>query len=393
MSPPEGDTKPGAMDTSPQTHWKAGAERHTARWRSESGLPPPPELHPADDQLAADEAWRRMRGGEYLLYRGDYRNAQQLLTAVRRRLEKMLSREKARQPPASLSESFHAERRSRLVEHELLSRIVLPLDAEYRLMLKRAPDVREMCLEVWGPPDAPYTVVSLRELLGMLGATEWRRKGVPVKALGGARVHPYYGVFAPTRQEYVDLVAGALFPPSVKLAFDIGTGTGVLALLLARRGAERVVATDADPRAVACARENVERLGLTDRIEVRQQDVFPEGRADLVVCNPPWIPAEARSPVDRAIFDPEGRFLAHFLSGLPEHLNEGGQGWLVLSDLAERLGLRPAGYLEEAFAQAGLKVTWTREVPPRHPRAYDKSDPLHEARSREVTRVVCLVRR
>lgn len=376
----------------PMTSWKVGEEQHTARWRSEGGTPAPAELHPVDDWMDADTAWRRMRGGEFLLYTGDYRNAQQLLTAVRRRLSRSLERQARRRPPPPLAEAFHAERQARLAEHELLSRLVVALDSEYRLELRRAPEVREMCLQVWGEPEAAHTVVSLRELLGMIGATEWRRKGVAVRALGGQRVHPYYGVFAPTRQEYVDLVASAPMPQGVRLAFDIGTGTGVLALLLARRGAERVVATETDPRAVACARENVERLGLADRIEVQPVDLFPEGRADLVVCNPPWVPAEARTPVDRAIFDPEGRFLARFLSGLPEHLGEGGQGWLVLSDLAERLGLRPPGYLEEAFAQAGLRAAWVRQVPPRHPKAYDKSDPLHEARSREVTRLYCLVR-
>ena len=84
----------------------------------------------------------------------------------------------------------------------------------------------------------------------------------------GLRIHPHYGVFAPIRSEYVDLVAKAPLPAAVaspSIAFDIGTGTGVLAAVLARRGIERVVATDMDPRALACARENVERLGLARR--------------------------------------------------------------------------------------------------------------------------------
>ena len=52
------------------------------------------------------------------------------------------------------------------------------------------------------------------------------------------------------RGEYLDLVAKAPLP-SRELAFDIGTGTGVLAAILARRGVKRVVATDLDPRALA----------------------------------------------------------------------------------------------------------------------------------------------
>jgi SAM-dependent methyltransferase len=380
------------MTTPFTTSWKLEDEVHTARWRSESGLPPPAQLHPVDDRLPASTAYGRMRSGEFLLYTGDYRNAQQLLRALGRRLERLHERDTKKHAPASLADAFHAERRARLREHEFLSRLLIPLDAGYRIELKRAPDVAELCRQIWGPPDAERTVVALRELLGMLGASEWRKKGVPVRALGGQKVHPYYGVFAPTRQEYLDLVAAAPFPEPVERAFDVGTGTGVLALLLARRGARRVVATDQDPRAVECARENVARFGLEAKVELRQADLFPEGEADLVVCNPPWIPAQPRTPMDRAIFDPDGRFLSGFLSGLPAHLTARGEGWLILSNLAELLGLRPEGALEQAFAQAGLKVAWQREVAPKHPKAYDRSDPLHAARSREVTRLYCLVR-
>jgi methylase of polypeptide subunit release factors len=100
----------------------------------------------------------------------------------------------------------------------------------------------------------------LRELLGLIGAHEWRAKGVEVPAAGG-RIHPHYGVFAPVRREYVDLVAHAPLPAATtkaSVAFDIGTGTGVLAAVLARRGLARVIATDRDPRALACARANIE---------------------------------------------------------------------------------------------------------------------------------------
>src|SRR6185312_15491348 len=106
--------------------------------------------------------------------------------------------------------------------------------------------------------------------------------GVQVPALG-ARIHPHYGVFAPTRSEYVDLVGDCPLPQSA-VAFDIGTGTGVLAAVLARRGVPRIVATDNSVRAVECARDNVRMLGLQRRVTVVETDLFPSGRADLVVC-------------------------------------------------------------------------------------------------------------
>jgi methylase of polypeptide subunit release factors len=227
----------------------------------------------------------------------------------------------------------------------------------------------------------------LRELLGLIGAHEWRKKGVEIPVLGG-RIHPHYGVYSPVRGEYVGLVNEAPLPPAFQapeLAFDIGTGTGVLAAVLARRGVKHIVATDQDPRALACARENLARLGLSAQVEVVQADLFPAGKAPLIVCNPPWIPARPSSPIEHAIFDPDSRMLRGFLSGLAAHLEPGGEGWLVLSDIAEHLGLRSRDELLAAFEAAGLKVIARMDVKPHHPKVSDADDPLHAARAAEIT--------
>ena len=160
--------------------------------------------------------------------------------------------------------------------------------------------------------------MSLRALLGVIGAHQWRVKGIEVPAAGG-RIHPHYGVFAPIRAEYVELVAAEPLPAALAAAggtaFDIGTGTGVLAAVLARRGLRHVVATDLDPRALACARENLERLGVAGQVELREADLFPPGRAELIVCNPPWLPARPSSPIERGIYDPDSQMLRGFLGG------------------------------------------------------------------------------
>jgi len=351
-------------------------------WRSESGEPAPSRLSPVDDRLTADAALKRVRRGEHLLYAGDFHNAKQLLGAMGRRLPEPRG---ARSP----LEAFRAERRARQLEHETLSRIVVALDRSYRLELKRAPDVAEACRQVWGEPDADRTVVSLKTLLGMLGAAEWRRKGLEVPGLQG-KLHPHYGVYLPTRTDYVELLLSVTDVRGKKV-FDVGTGTGVLSFLLLQRGAASATATDIDSRAVACARENAERLGLSKRFEVMEGDLFPPGKADLIVSNPPWIPEPPKNRVDRAVFDEDNHFLSGFLEGLAGHLNPGGEGLLVLSDLAVLLGLRDAGWLDQELARCGLTVKWKQSAPARHSKAKDKSDPLHAARSREVTTLYGLV--
>jgi SAM-dependent methyltransferase len=347
-----------------------------AGWRTESGEPPPSRVSDVDDRLTADVALSRVRRHESLLYTGDYRNARQLFDAMARRLRKRAGR-----PAHTPLEAFRTEREAREREQRTLSHLLVALDGAYALSLRRAPDVAAACREAWGDPPAQRTVLPLKLLLGVLGAAEWRRKGLEVPGLEG-RLHPRYGIFTPTRNEYVSLLLQAP-PPTGLRVFDIGTGTGVLAFVLLQRGAAHATGTDAEPRAVASAREDAERLGLADRFEALEADLFPPGRADLVVCNPPWLPELPRTRLDRAVFDPESRFLRGFLAGLPGHLNPGGHGYLLLSDFAERLGLRPPGFLEERFREAALRVAWTKSTGAAHPRSKDPEDPLHALRSTE----------
>jgi SAM-dependent methyltransferase len=363
--------------------WKEKGETRSARWRSEGGTPPPKRVAIGDDSMNADHAYRLACEGTAILWRGDFQNARQLLQALARRAD--------RNPPkagASPVENFHLYRQAQSQRARTLGMLLLQFQPDHSVPLRRAPDVRQACAEGYGPADESY-VASLRELLGLIGAHEWRKHGIEIPALGG-RIHPHYGVFAPVRSEYVTLVAKMPLPTQA-LAFDIGTGTGVLAALLARRGVARVVATDHDPRALACARENIDRLGLGGQVDVVQADLFPEGRAPLVVCNPPWIPARPSSPLEHAIYDPESRMLRGFLTGLAAHLTPDGEGWLILSDLAEHLGLRSRDELLAAFDAARLKVADRIDARPTHSRASDMTDPLHAARAAEVTSLWRLV--
>jgi methylase of polypeptide subunit release factors len=358
-------------------NWTEADASRSARWRAESGAPPPKRVTVVDDRITADAAYRLASEGTALLWRGDFQNARQLLQAMARRIDR-----KPRKPASSPIEAFNFHRQHQSQRARTLGMLLLPLDADYSIPLRRAPNVKEACAEVYGAGTAP-SVVSLRELLGVIGAHEWRKKGVDIPALGD-RIHPHYGVFSPVRGEYLGLVNDAPLP-SADLAFDIGTGTGVLAAVLARRGVKHVVATDRDPRALACARSNIARLGLAGRVDIVEADLFPPGRAPLVVCNPPWLPARANSPLEHAVYDPDSRMLLGFLNGLAAHLAPGGEGWLILSDLAEHLGLRTRAWLLAAIDAAGLNVVARLDTKPTHPRAADDTDPLHAARAAEIT--------
>ena len=369
-------------------HWsRSDGSPARALWRSEAGVAPPRHVQLIDDTMPANVAYKLACEGTGLLWQGDFQNARHLLQALTRRLERLPGQNKASKAPASNpTQAFHQHRQQQAQRARILGLVLLPFDADHTIPLRRAPDVHQACQEAYGPPTEAY-VASLRELLGLIGAHEWRKKGVEIPALQG-RIHAHYGVFSPVRGEYVDLVAKAPLPARVDRAFDIGTGTGVLAAVLARRIQGAVIATDQDPRALACATANLHRLKLGARVNVVQADLYPEGpdkRADLIVCNPPWVPAKPSSPIEYAVYDPDSRMLRGFLAGLAAHLTPEGEGWLIMSDLAEHLGLRPREALLAWVSEAGLAVAGRLDTRPKHPKATDSSDPLHQARAAEVT--------
>ena len=377
------------MNTPTLLTWSEKDSERSALWRSDQNLPARVVL--ADDTLTADAAYRLACEGTGLLWRGDFQNARQLLQAMARRIDKpqKAKRKKADAAPTMAGAAFHTHRQAQAQRTRVLSQILIELNGDYGIALRRAPDAQQACTQAFGPADGQPSVISLRALQGVIGAFEWRKNGVEVPALGeGLRIHPHYGVFSPVRGEYVALVTQAPLPAALKdhsVAFDIGVGTGVLSAVLARRGAKHVVATDMAERALACARDNLQRLGLQNQVQLLQADLFPPGQAALVVCNPPWLPARPTSVLEQAVYDEGSQMLKGFLGGLKAHLCEGGEGWLILSDLAEHLGLRSREALLGWIADAGLQVLGRMDVKPVHGKAQDTTDPLHAARAAEVT--------
>ncbi len=356
--------------------WQEHGATRQAPWRNTAAQKPPAALAVADTDLSAKAALKSFRQGQALLWRGDYHQAVQLLAAVKRQL------------PAASSPDFHTHRMQQAQRSRLANMLLIEISSGYQLNLRRAPDIAAALADVFGTPDSEPFLLPLNLLLGFIGAHQWHRKGVAIPALG-ARIHVPFGVFSPLRGEYLDLIAQAELPPHAHSAFDIGTGSGVIAALLARRGLPTITATDNNPRAITCARTNFQRLGLS-QIELLQTDLFPAGRADLIVCNPPWLPAKPAADIETALYDPGSTMLQHFLQRAPAHLKPGGQIWLVMSDLAEHLGLRQPGELAERITAAGLIVLRRLDTRPQHAKSRDAANPLAHARLRETVSLYIL---
>lgn len=371
----------------PLLTWQENGQEKSARWQVDNGARLPSRVEVCSSAPAAAEAYRLACAGTALLWRGDYEQGKQLMQAMSQHMTAVAQRKPAPAPRTPL-EAFEQHHKTQAHRARVLGQLLIEIDGEYRIPLRRAPQVQTACTEAWGPSDGVARVLPLRSLLGLIGAHEWRKKGVPIAALGGAHIHPHHGVFSPVRGEYVDLVAQAPLPAALShtpVAFDLGVGTGVLSAVLAQRGVSRVVGTDLSERALACARDNLERLQLQDRVTLQQTNLYPEGLAALVVCNPPWLPATPSSVLEQAVYDADSAMLRGFLRRLAEHLCDGGEGWLILSDLAEHLGLRSREQLLQWIDNAGLRVLGRLDTRPRHGKAQDVSDPLHAVRAAEVT--------
>lgn len=371
-------------DRAPLTWSEDDGTSRLGLWLSADDRRPPSTIRVVGDGLGAARALALASEGAGLLWRGDYHQARHLLDAMRRRLPLPPPRR-----PLPIAAEFHRRRQHRARTARLSAAVLVELEPGGEPALRRAPEAAAAVGEVHGEIDRP-ALITLRELLGVLNVHRLRRDGIPVAALDGERIHPHYGVFAPTRQDYVDLAARALRPTRAghppASAFDIGTGTGVLAAVLVRRGVEHVLATDDHPRAVACARDNLERLGLGHSVEVAQRDLFPAGRAELVVANPPWLPGTPAAAAESGVYDRRGTMTDRFVLGVGEHLRPGGEAWLIQSTLAEHLGLRRPGHLDTLVERAGLKVhdvLETAPAPSRHPTTLGQDDPVEHARRQE----------
>lgn len=370
--------------TDPTISWLEAGKTKNSVWHSENDAPVPKKVQITDDTIKADDAYKLCCEGTALLWRGDFQNAKLLMQALSRRIDR--PRKKPKKTGSTMLEAFHLHRQGQSQKARILGMLVIELNVGYNINLRRAPDVKAACEHAYGK-STQTIVVSLREILGLVGAYEWSKNGVDIPAINN-KIHPSYGVFSPIRGEYLDLIDTAPLPTPCNLAFDIGTGTGVLAAILANRGVSKIIATDNSHRALDCALKNINRLGLKNNVTLTEANLYPKtefGLADLVVCNPPWLPAHPSSALESAIYDEKSQMLKGFLNGLSAHLTEKGEGWLVLSDFADHLGLRTRDELLGWIAAAGLKVVDRTDTKARHSKTLDASDPLHAARKAEVT--------
>jgi len=254
------------------------------------------------------------------------------------------------------------------------------LDAEVLLASVLATDRIGVYLR-FDQPLAPREVDAYRELVRR------RAAGEPVAYLIGSRefwsiplaVTPDVLIPRPETELLVEralavvAVAGTEPPaaPRPRRILDLGTGSGALAIALARELPHALVtAVDVSPRAAAIAAANARRAGVADRVEVVvgawTAPLDPATRFDVIVSNPPYVPtaelaalpAEVRAEPVVALDGGDDGLAAYraLVPGAAAHLAPG--GWLLVE-----VGVGQAEAVAAIVAAAGLRgVAWHADL-------------------------------
>ena len=290
-------------------------------------LRPEPILRPSVPVLPAwvsvDAAAERLaRGGSFRVV-DHYGRAADVLDALAAGLGPL---------PAGSGEAQRAERRRR---RSLASGLLVPVESG-RVALQGGGTF-SLLRTLY--PDHDRFWLPLVEAQALHRSHRLHAEGVPLAVLGH-RLHPWHGVYCPTRTAHLELFSTWLAQDkgTREHAIDVGTGCGVLAFLLARRGFSAVTATDINPNAVHSVRLDVARLDPQPPVTVREADLLDgiDRAADLIVFNPPWMQGAVDDPLDQALFY-EGDLFERFFAQAPALLKPGGRVVLVFSNVMQLL--------------------------------------------------------
>ncbi|VVJ15461.1 Uncharacterised protein [Amycolatopsis camponoti] len=148
-------------------------------------------------------------------------------------------------------------------------------------------------------------------------------------------------VFDPTLTSVSPFLLQSLQFQVGERVLDMFCGSGAFAINAALRGA-KVVAVDAYPEPVACARANAALNNVTDAVEIRLgtfgESLRPDERFDVIVANPPLLPITPYDTLSAAVMDTDLLATSSFIAGLPTHLADRGRCYLVTSSVSERIG-------------------------------------------------------
>ncbi|MBS3087144.1 tRNA (adenine(22)-N(1))-methyltransferase TrmK [Candidatus Pacearchaeota archaeon] len=128
-------------------------------------------------------------------------------------------------------------------------------------------------------------------------------------------------------------------PKNPGVVLDVGTGTGVQAIIAAKNGASKVLAIDIDDNSLLNAQENIKYHKLENTIELRKSNLFQKinlnEKFDLIISQIPLSNVDYKSPVGHFLFDADFKIHEELLRGAKNHLNSNGKILIPSGDVAD----------------------------------------------------------
>ncbi|GAB5560903.1 MAG: class I SAM-dependent methyltransferase [Synoicihabitans sp.] len=280
-----------------------------------------------------------LQRGEWVVVRDFFSSGIMLLKELHAELKRSL-------PHQSL-----AEQRAYRAEYQRISQRVLLEVSDQSLVVKKAPTIgwlRELY------PKNHHFYLSFPQVQGLNSAWQWYERGIAIPGLR-AKIHPYYGVYFPTRFEHIELFGSWLknYHGPKRTAIDVGIGCGVLSLQLVQKGWQKVYATDTNPNAIVGMQKAMGATKLARKIQMDHGHLFGgwDAPTELIVFNPPWLPAShASGNLDRAIYYDDELF-PEFFAEAQKRLRPSGRLVLIFSNLAQITGTTTGHPIETELAK------------------------------------------
>jgi len=229
--------------------------------------------------------------------------------------------------------TFEQQREKRAAYRELSNNVLLKI-VNSKLQTRKSPDIG--WLEILYSDNKEF-LLPFPQVQGLNSAWQWYINGIYVPVLG-RKIHPWYGTYFPVRFEHLELFDNWLknYKGAKNNAFDIGTGSGVLALQMLKHGFSKVYATDNNPNAIKGFEEYISKHN-ENRVVPAYGDLFAgiDEKADIIVFNPPWLEATHDTEgLERATYYEKGLF-ERFFEQAVHHLAENGRIVMLFSNLQQ----------------------------------------------------------
>lgn len=284
---------------------------------------------------------KALEKGEYVLISDVYSDGLLLLKELHTHLGNRLP-----------NKSYKDQQAYRTAYQKLSNLIVLEV-SNHKLRVKKAPSIGWLNRFY---PENNHFFLSLPQIQGMNSSWQWYQKGISVPVLRN-RLHPYYGVYFPTRFEDLLIFDNWLkrYEGPKKTAMDVGTNSGILSLQLVQHGFQKVFASDTNPNAIFGLTEFMGTSKLSRKIELDLGEQFGkwEKPTELIVFNPPKLPASHELDyMEKAIYYEKDLF-SNFFAAAKERLLPDGKLLVLFSNLGQISGLTTEHPIEKEIAEGG----------------------------------------